>query len=389
MNVTPEQFSAFAVSEIFSQDGAQVAYMHASGEIKQGAMSKTTHCIPGEVANWISPSDSHCFFNLSLSEATFGRVPCEIRVHENMNNLNLFTSTNPCGGSVIARGFDQPWCKRLKTLVHITKTITSGFIHIDFPQAMEYAESLDALRLMMDEIKTSMQGKHIVVLVPRLQHSSYTSFDTGGTIVYDESKRMDLEALIRGFATTYDTTLAEAFTHVAGYCMVSTVKTQHFIMQLPECVMPMRFTDGSSKHSICARSSGSIVKSSMTFGSTNGGFLFHAGTGKWSISFLATLTQPLPDNIACQMTSMYTERTRFCIELMQARTPASAGAAFFQLVSVPEVADDIFEQLVTVVIQSIEEQFGVHIYRKNPRFYREPQPAVCRQASMGVDFSSL
>ena len=396
MNITPLHFTAHVESlegGTSALDSPPVAYVQASGNIEPGMMPKNTHSVPGVVMEWISPSDSMPFFNLARSDATFGHVPCEIVVHEDTNNLNLFTAKVACGGSVASRGVNLPWCERLRTLVHVVSSIETGVIHMDFPQSVEYDNAMCALSEHTQSIVDAISGKNIVVLVSKKLSSMYVGIRRGtgmaGTgipiLTHVPAKADVLANQFALFSTLYDTTLAEAFAHVAGYCMVSKSVSQHFLMALPDCVVPVRFNIGRSEHSVCARASGSIVNSSLNYGTSNGGFLFDAHVGKWSISFFAVLTEMPPSTtIIPIVSSTHSNRVNTCMELIRAQNDGAAGSAFFKLVSMPRLADDRFEDLVSVLLRAVERRYGVS-YTPTSGFPRPPLAnGACRQASMGV-----
>ena len=318
---------------------------------------------------------------MSTADVTFGKIPCEIRVHADMNNVNLFSSSVPCGGSVSARGLRLSWCTRMRTVVHIVKSFDSAVINLDFPQSMEYNEAMKCIESLKTEILQSLQHKNILILAPRILPSAYTS-ECGGVIMYDEDKFKRMAEAMGHFCTLYDTTLAEAFTHSVGYCKTSSVQSQHFFLQLPESVSPLRVNTASDASLVCAISSGTIDESTLNFGFSNGGFLFDARKGKWSLSFLAHITEPLPaTHIRSCTVFSHSDRLRLCVELLTAETHALIGAAFFQLVSIPKAVDTAFENLVNVVIQSVEHRYSI-VFKPVSHFNPPGRGILCRQASM-------
>ena len=378
MNITPSKFDAYVTPS--AADDSMLRFS-AEGEIDRSMLSKTTHFIR-VYHEILSVSDSLAFFNMATSDVTFGNTPCEIRVHEDVNNINRVSSSVSCGGAVSARGLFSSWSSRLRTLVHIVKSLDSAVIHIDFPQSMEYDEALECMKSLKSDILQSLKHKDILILAPRVLLSPYTSL-CGGVIIHNDNKFKLMAEAMSEFCTLYDTTLAEAFTHCVGYCKTCSVQSQHFFLQLPESVRPLRFNTDSDASLVFAISSGTIDDATLNFGFSNGGFLFDARRGKWSLSFLAQITETLPTTeIKSHTAFSFGDRLRLCIELLTQETHASIGAAFFQLVSLVRSPNKAFEELVNVAVQSIEHRYS--IWFKTVSDF--PPPAgrgiLCRQASM-------
>ena len=235
-------------------------------------------------------------------------VPCEMRVHEDCVNTDLFTSSVQHGGMLSARGQARPWKDRFCDLLHIVKAIDAGFVNIDLPGQMEFKESFTAVQRAVQETKELLENKNVVVLVqgepvvkyishngPRM-YDAESAIDAAmrercdgpmpcGIVRHDHKLYTDIIDSLSRFAVVYKTSLAEAFGHVAGQCIVQDAMPGHFLVRLPVSIVPMRFSGQCVGYS--ALGTGSILQDTLTYGNGNGGFLFDASVGKWSISFFA------------------------------------------------------------------------------------------------------
>tara|TARA_Y100000817_G_scaffold160247_1_gene125309 strand:- start:988 stop:2310 length:1323 start_codon:yes stop_codon:yes gene_type:complete len=390
MNISALRSTAYVVPGIDDTEGSKEAYVCMSGEITQHHMASSTHSTRGALASLVT-TDTVAFFNLARETVVLHNVPCETRVHEDYVNTDLFTSTVHHGGMLSARGQQRPWKDRFDELIAIVKNIDEGFVNIDLPGQMEYEESFAAVSRELEGIKNELEEKNILILVqgePVVKYITCTTksiFDPdhnqcAGIIRHDHRKYTDIITSLSCFAVVYKTTLAEAFAHVAGQCTVESAAPGHFLVRLPSSIVPMRLNGQSV--GVSALGTGAIVQDSLTYGSGNGGFLFDASIGKWSVSFFAQVSGVPGDSFDAVLGSGYDFRTRLCIDLLKSDTPSSTGATFFTLISEPPSTDQTFEQLVSTLMRCVEKRYGVfHQGVSRPRY---AAPAMCRNASVGM-----
>lgn len=401
MEISSIRSTAYVTPGVDDTDGGKEAYVCISGEITQSHMTHDSHSIRGALSS-LETTDTVAFFNLARENVTLYNVPCEMRVHEDYENTGLFTSTVHYGATLSARGQARPWTDRFFDLIRIVNTVDTGFVNIDLPGQMEYEESYALLRGELDGIRQELEGKNIVVLVQGEPVVKYVTCRTkplfdlmneecdgvarqhnrrSGTVQHDHQKYTSITNSLSLFAMVYKTPLAEAFAHVAGQCIVKNEEQCHFFVRLPEYIVPMRFSGQCL--GVSALGTGSISHNSLTYGSGNGGFLFDANIGKWSISFFAHVIGTIDDTIDVRMDTPYDVRTRLCAGLLKATTPASTGANFFTLISQPKVHDETFELLVSMLMRSIENRYGV-LQQSTGRPRRYTKPDMCRHASIGM-----